>query len=73
MIYNKPKDYIFRVPDPKKTEKQSKKEKRKHFFYKDTKLERFGTKNKQHKWRFGKRFYGRKNYGEPDGHFSSAW
>ncbi len=30
MIYNKPKDYIFRVPDPKKTEKQSKKEKRKN-------------------------------------------
>ncbi len=30
MIYNKPKDFIFRVPDPKKTEKQSKKEKRKN-------------------------------------------
>lgn len=30
MIYNKPRDFIFRVPDPKKTEKQSKKEKRKN-------------------------------------------
>ena len=30
MIYNKPKDFIFRVPDPKKAEKQSKKEKRKN-------------------------------------------
>ena len=33
MIYNKPKDFIFRVPDPKKTEKQSKKEKRKNKKY----------------------------------------
>ena len=30
MIYNKPRDFVFRVPDPKKTEKQSKKEKRKN-------------------------------------------
>ena len=30
MIYNKPRDFIFRVSDPKKAEKQSKKEKHKN-------------------------------------------